>query len=161
MTDTYGDTSANVIISSSYSGSAGSETPAGDLYYLIAAKWFLPKSNVLKKTNIPGGSTTAPSMGKRDWSFKLTDVYPLPFSTYSTQDVAFNHMQLFFNAKTKSAASAFYIFLKSVQGNYIELGYNGTVNTRYMKVKLFKYPSEPEGELYKFSELQFEEVTVG
>jgi len=157
----YGDSSAKVIISTATTGSAGSETPSGDLYYLIAAKWQLPKSNLIKPINNAGGSTTAPSLGKRDWSLKLTDVYPLPFSTYTTQDLAFNHMQYFFNLKTKSAAAAFYVFLQSVQGNYIELGFNGTINTRYMKVKLTKYPSEPEGEIYKFTELTFNEVTLG
>lgn len=160
MTD-YGDTAAKVMISTAISGSAGSETPTGDVYYLIAAKWTLPKKNLIKKTNIAGGTTMAPSLGKRDWSLKLTDVYPLTFGSYTTQDVAFNHMQYYFNLKTKSGAAAFYVFLKSVQGNYIELGYNGTVNTRYMKVKLGSYPSEPEGEIYKFTELTFEEVTAG
>ena len=166
MTD-YGDSSAKVMISTAFTDAdggavtAGSEIPSGNIYYLIAVKWALNKKNLIKKSNIAGGTTMAPSLGKRDWSLKLTDVYPLPYGSITTQDAAFNNMMLYFNALTKSGAAAFYIFLKSVQGNYIELGYNGTVNTRYMKVKLGSYPSEPEGEIYKFTELTFEEVTAG
>jgi hypothetical protein len=157
----YGDTSAMVFIATAQTGTAGSETPSGDIFYLIAAKWALNKKNLIKKSNIAGGTTMAPSLGKRDWSLKLSDVYPMPYGSITTQDAAFNDMMLYFNLKTKSAAAAFYIFVKSVQGNYIKLGYNVTVNTTYMKVKLGNYPSEPEGEIYKFTELTFEEVTAG
>jgi hypothetical protein len=158
---TSGDTSAKVILSTAVSGSAGSETPSGDLYYLIVEKWKDNRKHVMKRTPLAGGTVTGVSTGKRDWDIQLSNVYPVTFTGYATQDLAYNHMKLFFNTKCKSGAAAFYIFILSVQGNYVELGYNGTINLRPMKVKISDYPSEPDGGLLMFSSLGLVEVTSG
>ena len=162
MTD-YGDSGAKIQISTTYTGSAGSETPTGSIFYFWAVSWRKLRKALMKIKELAGGNSYSNKDGKRTVDVTFKDWVVVPWSTYNNTE-AYNACEDFFAIQTKTGASPCYLFvLNEVDNTYLKLGHNAacTSQTRYLKgYALEQESAQNQGNIYMYPAIKFKECLL-